>query len=825
VSAPRTPRLYAEIFLLALGVILLEISYTRIFSFKLVYYFTYLIIGVALLGVGAGGVLVAVVPALGRRGPAEIIPRCALVAGAATLAGYLVIALTPLNVFSLVENLAAGQLTGVPAELTKLLLVCLALAAPFLLGGVALAVILARGGSAIGRLYFADLLGAGLGCVLCVPLMVTLGPPGTVLLAGVAITLSGLRLARSPERLALIAVTLALGSAAALAGRLPDLVRDRTKTDNLIARQNPPVIFSRWHPVFRVDVFRNALPSDDDLILGHDGIWGSVMRRFDGDAAALTTYDHNARALPFRVLGPHRRVAIVGAAGGNEILASLHFDAAHVTAIELNPVTVSLLTTHLAEFSGHLAENPRVTLVNAEGRSFLAREHVSYDLVWLVAPDSYAAMNAATSGAFVLSESYLYTVEMVLESLRRLTPDGMLCVQFGEVDLERKPLRTARFLATVREAFRRLGIDDVRPHVLVATTRAFEFPISTILVSAHRLTPDEVGRFIGGAEQIPGSRVLHAGLRSEAGPTVGSVLGLPTDALDAWYAAQPFDLRPVTDDSPFFWHFVRFRDVLARRVSSQGSWEEAMGEQVLLLLVGVATLLAAVFLFLPMLVMRGAWRAMPAKGRAAVYFACLGLGFMFFEVSLIQRLTLFLGYPTYSLTITLFSLLVFTGLGSLIGERYGDGRAVLVRLLGGVVVLALFYQWGLGPIVARLGGAALELRIAVAVVMLAPLGLCLGAFMPLGLRTVGRLTEHRETYVAWAWAVNGFCSVVASVLATILSMTIGFTWVLAAAAALYGLGVLAMAPLLAARPAMMQPAERRLPGSARAGRRRTVTSG
>jgi hypothetical protein len=174
---------------------------------------------------------------------------------------------------------------------------------------------------------------------------------------------------------------------------------------------------------------------------------------------------------------------------------------------------------------------------------------------------------------------------------------------------------------------------------------------------------------------------------------------------------------------------------------------------------------------------------------------------MFFEVSLIQRLTLFLGYPTYSLTVTLFSLLVFTGLGSLIGERYGDGRGVLVRLLGVVVVLALFYQWGLGPVVARFGGAGLGLRIAVAVLMLAPLGLCLGTFMPFGLRTVGRLTEHPEAYVAWAWAVNGFFSVVASVLATILSMTIGFTWVLAAAAALYGLGVLAMAPLAMARPA------------------------
>ena len=813
-SAHQTaPRPYAEIFLVALGVILLEISYTRIFSFKLVYYFTYLIIGVALLGVGAGGVLVATVPALGRRGPAEIIPRCALAAGAATLVGYLVIAVTPLNAFSLVRSLTGGDLAGVPAELAKLLVVCLLLFAPFLLGGVALAVILAGGGAAVGRLYFADLLGASVGCALSIPLMVLVGPPATVLLAGSALALSGIRLARPPERLVLVAGVLVLASAAAFGSWLPDPVRDGAKTENAFERRNPPIIFSRWHPVFRVDVQRSPMEPDDVLMLSHDGMWGSTIRRFDGDPAALAHYEWNARSLPFRVLGPGANVAIVGSAGGNEILASLHFDAAHVTAIELNPVTVSLLTTDLADWSGHLGENPRVTLVNAEGRSYLTRNEQRYDLLWLVAPDSYAAMNAATSGAFVLSESYLYTVEMVAESLRRLGPDGILCVQFGEVDVERKPLRTARYLATVREAYRRLGIGDIRPHLLLVTTKAFELPLSTILLSPRRFTPEEVARFLAGAGRIPGARVLHAGLRTDAGPIVDRVLGLPADDLEAWYASQIFDFRPVTDDSPFFWHFVRFRDVLTGR-ASHGSWEEATGEQLLLLLLGTATLLAAVFLLVPILVRREVWRAMPAKGRAAIYFACLGLGFMFFEVSLIQHLTLFLGYPTYSLTVTLFSLLVFTGLGSLVGERYGDGRGVLVRLLGAVVGLALFYQWGMAPIVAALGGASLGLRIAVAVAMLAPLGLCLGGFMPLGLRSVARLSAHGEAYVAWAWAVNGFFSVVASVLATILSMTIGFTWVLAAAAGLYVLGVAAIAPLVAMRPAEVESAStrRRLAG-------------
>src|SRR5262249_34748219 len=157
-----------------------------------------------------------------------------------------------------------------------------------------------------------------------------------------------------------------------------------------------------------------------------------------------------------------------------------------------------------------------------------------------------------------------------------------------------------------------------------------------------------------------------------------------------------------------------------------------------------------------------------------IYFAALGVGFMFLEVSLIQRLTLFLGYPTYSLTVTLFALLVSTGIGSLLSERLAGRRnQALIALAVAVALLGLFYGRGMTPIIARGVGWPLAARVALAIVFLAPLGFCLGAFMPLGLRTVSAVTRYGEEFVAWGWAVNGFFSVVSSVLATILSMAIG----------------------------------------------------
>ena len=164
---------------------------------------------------------------------------------------------------------------------------------------------------------------------------------------------------------------------------------------------------------------------------------------------------------------------------------------------------------------------------------------------------------------------------------------------------------------------------------------------------------------------------------------------------------------------------------------------------------------------------------------------------MFFEIVLIQKLTLFLGYPTYSLTVTLFALLLFTGIGAS-ERRLRQSNRLLTILLVSLTVLMLFYQLALGPIANAWIGAPLAVRIAITIACLAPLGICLGTFMPLGLSTVAGVTEHKAEFVAWAWAVNGFFSVISSILATMLSMSYGFAFVLALAVFTYLIGILAL---------------------------------
>ena len=787
----RRAALPAELFLLSLAVILLEVSYTRVFSFKLVYYFTYLIIGIALLGLGAAGVLVMLLGRSERVPVARLVPLCAFIAAAGVLVGYLGVATIQLNTLSLVAGLVQREPRIALVEGAKLGLLCLALFTPFLAAGLAIAAILASHPERLARLYAVDLLGAGLGCAICVPLLLVLSPPGTVLLAGVFLALAGVFAAESRGlRLAFVPLALVLAAGAAFPDHLPDPVPDRAKNMSSQQTRGANVLFSRWSPVFRVDVTTSLFQGDERRLLLHDGLLGSLLLRFDGDIASLVHYERDARAYPFDVLAPAPRVAIIGAAGGNEILASLYFRASHVTAVELNPVTVGLLRIAFADYTGHLSEREQVTLVNAEGRSFLSRDDTRYDLIWFVAPDSYAAMNAATSGAYVLSESYLYTREMIGVSLAHLTDGGVICAQFGE--FAETPNRTVRYLTTARDAFARLGITDFGQHVLVSSSPSYQLEAFTILLRKTPFTERERARFRARTATVEGSKVQFPADTGGASDAIATAVAASPETLAAWYERYPYDVHPVTDDAPFFWHFARLRDILTRSAPSPiYNWEQGLGERLLLVLLAVATGFAAIVLLVPFLLVRPLWRSLPHKLRLSVFFAAIGVGFMFLEVTLIQRLTLFLGYPTHSLSVTLFALLVFTGVGSGVSARQ-SGRRALLPLGALLTTLVLFYQYGLPPVLARAIGWPFGARVGLAVALLAPLGLCLGAFLPLGMRTAAALTPHRSAIVAWGWAVNAFAAVVSSVLSTILSMTFGFNAVMLAALGVYLLGIAAL---------------------------------
>lgn len=777
---------HLEILLASFAALLVEISYTRVISFKLFYYYVYLVIGLAMLGLGLGGVLVAVSRRLRSWSTDAVLFGSFTVGAVVTVGVYVGIA------FFRIDTLAVWRYgTGASTHsFVTLLLMCLGLLSCFVAPGVIVASLFGRRPERVGGLYFADLVGAALACALVVLLISRLGAPATVMLAA-AVMAGAAMLVGARLRPAMVAPAAVVTGVAVLLTVAPGLLPAQRLDSSKTAFSASAQAYSGWGPILRVDAARLDSPVPQ-LLLFHDGILGAAIWGWDGKASSLAGYgfEHDTRAFPFDVLGrgPSQEL-IVGAAGGHEVLASLAFGARHVDAVELNPLTVDLVRNRFAAFDGHLAQNPRVDYVTGDGRSFLARTARRYDLVWYPAPDSYAATNGALASAYVLSESYLYTTNALVASLQHLRPGGIVVAQFGEVDT-RYDLRTTRFVATARQALADIGVPDARDHILVAQTQnpfLGATPPSTIVVSRTPFTSSEIEGFLGALRAVPGTSSLYAPEGPVTTSPVRSYMATPNDRLPAYYATFPYDITPTTDNDPFFWHFARFGTVLSHYASPLSSVdrENAVGERVLLLLVGVSAVVAALLLLLPFAVIRRTWAAMPRKGSTGLFFAGLGFGFMFFEITLMQLLNLFLGYPTYALTVTLMALLVCTGLGAAASSRVRRPKRTVAALVVVVAALCLFYLTGLTPLTTALLGTPFGARVVVSFLVLAPLGLCLGMFMPLGLREIAQRSPVPQAYVAWGWAVNGFASVVGSALATVLAMSFGFDTVLGLGLACY----------------------------------------
>jgi hypothetical protein len=717
------------------------------------------------------------------------------------LPGYLITATTQLN---------ASALSFEVLEVLALVGVCVAVTVPFVAVGLVVASILSNAADNAGRLYATDLVGAGLACAISIPLLEALDPPRVIALGGVALAAASvhastaMRTARAVAALVAVAHALPLFSSTAL----PDPVVDRLKGYETF-REQGLIRTTRWDPVFRVDVADH--PEGEDLfLLFHDGSPGSGMRPLRDRDRGFPHLDTSSRRLPFAVLGAEAapRVLIIGSAGGHEVVASLHFGASHVTGVELNTSTLDLLTGEYADITGRLHEDPRVTFVHGDGRWFLSQTSETYDLIWFVAPDSYAAMNASTSGAYVLAESYLYTVETLVAALQRLSPAGLLCAQFGEFDYENKPNRTIRFISTAREAFRTARVPNFTERILISTSAGLPQMVeSTIVLSKSPFGLEQIGHFEEQIGRIPGGEVrFHHRRDPDPSPVSGAVL-IPKDLIGDWYRSYPYLIDPVLDESPFFWHFSRFRDALGTRARPGlfVDFEDAVGERVLAVLLLVAILLGFAFLLLPMVAARNTFAGIRHKGPTAAYFASLGLGFMFVEITLIQKLTLLLGYPTRSLTVTLLSLLVSSGAGSYLSTRYPfSWQRALGWLYAALVILTTLWLFAMPRLIEICVGAPLPARIAVSLLATAPMGLCLGGFLPIGIRAVSDGVADPRPVVAWAWAVNAFASVVASMLAAILAMVVGFKLLIIAAPVIYAAGILGLLrivpPLEAAAP-------------------------
>jgi len=803
--------MYAGILLCSVGVLMQEILLTRIFSFTIWYHLAYVTISTALLGFGAAGSVLSAFPELLRGNPGRLAARCAAASGIALLTSMWVLGRAPLSPDRMLTEPGFFFL-GLFGYYAVVLV-------PFLLAGVAVATPLSAHPAQVNRLYAADLFGAALGCGAAVAALSFLDGAGALVVCAAVLIGAGAFYAL-PNAGALVYAALALGVllGTPFASRVFQFIPTETKALGFSLRQpGTKMFFTQWSPVNRVDLYGDAHPMGFWSVVGlshnyrgtfpstlsiqYDGHNGSNVYRVEGpDSLALL--DRHILRTPY-VLRESPQVLVIGVGGGIDVQNALRRGAKSVTGVELQPITVKLHNGLLAAWTGGLFQRPEVHLVAGEGRHYVRSHSDVYDIVQITAVDTFSAQ---TTGAYVLAESYLYTVEAFEDYLAHLSDEGVLSIVMGDA-LYRDPTLASplatRLVMIAKRALELRGASDTSAYLaLVGQPMPSIFPVDEspiqggivedLLVKRTPFTAEEVGRIRAFADENGFVVVLAPGVPSDA-PVAQLVRASPAE-FPRLLGRQPFVLDPVTDERPFFYHVLPWSALLSDEHLLWYVPGSSTGQIMLVIMLVQALVLGCALILLPLL--RGARGQLSRRMTRGflLYFLCLGIGFLLIEISFVQKYVLLLGYPTYSLSVTICSLLVFASLGSALSRlRWARPRTFLLHLMGLTVGLVALEVATLPVIRDSFLASSLATRIGVTCALQIPLGIALGMYFPLGVELLG---QYERRLVPWAWGINGVASVVSSVLAVILGMTIGFSGVALVAAATYVVGTTALLSVL-----------------------------
>jgi len=795
VSSSLQAAAYERILLVGIGLssfsaLLLELALTRLFSVILFYHFAFLAISIALLGLGAGGVFAY----LKRSWLSQMETRPL----AAWLCGLNALAIPVVLEIALHDPVSLGLTWH---NLMKLTVLYLASAVPFVLTGIRLSVVFAREARAISRLYGADLLGGALACLGVVPLLNWVGGPNAILFAGVTMALAGWLWALSPgtRRMNLgLAAALLLLIAINHTGRVIDVIYAKGNF-----RDQAWVEFARWNAISRVEV-DNQDKNGKAIVIDADA--STYIMNVDPHAWQGTEWQKDlmsASPALANVLRPHGEFAIIGPGGGVDVLRAVANGSPSVTAIEINPIIANtIMRGRYADYSFHLYERPEVHLHVTDGRSFVRNATQQFDVVQMTLVDTWASTAA---GAFALSENCLYTVDAFREYFEHLKPDGMVAITRWEF---REPREALRVVSVATEALHQLGVPDPAKHFIVVSQGDLDEDGLPVVVLAKKspFTPKEEALVRDHLDNADDLVALYT--PSNPGNNPFSALIARNDPA-AFASSYPYNVAPVNDNAPFFFFTLKTDQVLRNRTRHGIDWKVNLGVVVLGLVFVISLVAVFAFLLVPMVLGGGRrQRFLPL-----LYFVAVGLGYLLVEIAFIQRFVLFLGHPTYALTVVIFLMLLSSGAGSLLSRRWlSDTARCWIPLVLLLVAIAL-YTGVLPALLSSLIGLPFPAKLVVSGIVLVPLGFAMGMPFPTGLRRFaqtstpelpatefGEPATTEDNAVEWAWAMNAASSVLGSVLAMVIAIHFGLNITLACGGAAYALA-LALLPTLAPRRA------------------------
>ena len=779
---------------------MLEIIQTRILSVVVWYHLAFLVISLAMFGLTAGAVWVYLRRV--RFTEKTLSYDLAYFSGLLALATAICLA---------VQMTLAPVISGAMTTLWIWTELAICLSIPFFFSGVVVSLALTRSPFRIGHVYGVDLSGAAIGCLGALLLLNFTDGPSAVLwvaafVAAGALAFSGSSIGKVPDQksplhswlqhrywIFFLLVTCALINPHTDHGLQPLAVKGKFEFpgSHLLRKWNSfsrvavePVkrgVPTMWGPSPKMfgdpwNVFQMDLNIDGDA--------GTTAYRFTGNLNDVGFLRYDVTNLAY-FLSDRERVLVIGVGAGRDILSAALFGRKKITGVEINPIIVHLLTQEpdFLDFN-NVATLPGVQFVLDEGRSWLARSQESFDLIQMSLVDTWAATGA---GAFTLSENGLYTVEAWKIFLSRLTPRGVLTVsRWYDASA---PDETGRLISLAVAALMEMGIAAPSRHVFLAS----QGTVANLILSRSPLSESNVETLERAATEYQ-HEILMSPRRMPGSDTLFRIItAADRKSLDTYTSSLAFDLTPPTDDRPFFFNQLPLsrpfqalayaKTMLARGPQGGGIRQGNLVATItLLVLFFISLIFVTVTIVVPLRpALKDVGPAVAARG--TLYFALIGIGFMMVEIGLLQRMTVFLGHPIYSLAVLLFSLILTTGMGSFLSEKFTlDTRVKITTwaiLTGGYLIILPFV---LSDLFAAFNAATLPVRIVISVLSITPAGLLLGFGFPTGMRLIASI-DSRPT--PWFWGINGAAGVLASISAIAVSLALGINATLIAGALCY----------------------------------------
>ncbi|MBS3818508.1 hypothetical protein KGY73_03275 [bacterium] len=677
---------------------------------------------------------------------------------------------------------------------------------PFFFAGTIISFAITTTTKAVNKIYFSDLIGSGIGTLGVLIIFLPKGDKGVILLISFLPLIAALLF--SPRRShAFRGLTgFLLVGGIVLFFQSPDWLSFRISPykalPSALRYSQSKHLLTKWNAQSRVDVidspavryapglsllYQKKLPSQLGLTI--DGGSLTAITRFDPskpESLKFLSYLPSSLAYSFK---QNPQTLLLNPKGGLDLLEAVHYNASSIKAVENNPLIIEVLQDELSSFYGNLYRQENLHVTSSHLRSALKKESRNYELVVFSLTDVFGSSG---TGLYGFGENYLYTKESFLNVLERLSPKGIVSMSFYLLPPPRQELRA---LATWVEALEK---KDKAPSTHLMALRSW----GTLhyFIKNTPFNQEEIQKLKEFSDKYLFDLVHYPGIKKNE-TNIHNQFNTPLyynrvqkllspKKREKFYSNYLFQIRPVTDNSPFFYNFFKINKLKKSfKALNQKLLPFLRGRFLVHLLLVQAIIIAFVLILLPLFVLK---KRGSKKGKTFVnvffYFGLIGMAFMFVEITLIQKFILFLGHPIYSTSIIIFSLLLSSGLGSFFSRKIlsspiQKNLKKFLLLCGGVTAAYLF----LLPLFTQsLIGLGLTLKILLTFLVIFPLGFLMGFPFPNGIR----LVEKKERkFIPWAWAVNAFSSVINSVAALLLAFWGGYNLVFILAAGGYLLTV------------------------------------